>query len=478
MITKEQVIVKNVFKTESELDDNAMLKHKPELFYEWDFEKNDELGLDIYNISKGTNIKAWWTCPQGHSYEAGVKNRAKEGGCVYCSSRRLLVGFNDLATTNPFLSSLLLDTEDGKRYMQYSKFKVDWKCPNCSKEIPSKRISDTNKYGLSCPDCSDGIKYPEKVMREVLKQLEIEFVRDEPFIWSDSRRYDFYLPKYNTIIETHGGQHYNGGFKTYKTGSTLEQEIETDLQKKTLAEDNNIENYIVVDCRESRLDFIKKNIINSDLSSLFDISSIDWFLVECNAQKSVSYECLLLWNGGMRDIESIATVLFIHREMVRRYLKQWSKLEKCDFGFFSKAKRKIVRLDEKFNVIGEWNSISDAEYDLSGNRKLRNINKGLKNTDLLIYNSKWMYKSDYESFLKTGEMIKPTVRELTGNIRKVVQFSLSGEYISTYSSIALAAEKLSIKTHNHITSCCRGKRNSCGGFKWMYKEDYDKINSM
>ncbi|MDC6267367.1 hypothetical protein [Lysinibacillus fusiformis] len=33
------------------LKDNAMLKHSPHLFEEWDFEKNVELGIDVYKIT-------------------------------------------------------------------------------------------------------------------------------------------------------------------------------------------------------------------------------------------------------------------------------------------------------------------------------------------------------------------------------------------------------------------------------------------
>ena len=46
----------------NDLKDNALLKVKPELWIEWDFEKNDELGFDIWSLSKGSRERVWWIC--------------------------------------------------------------------------------------------------------------------------------------------------------------------------------------------------------------------------------------------------------------------------------------------------------------------------------------------------------------------------------------------------------------------------------
>lgn len=48
----------------------------------------------------------------------------------------------------------------------------------------------------------------------------------------------------------------------------------------------------------------------------------------------------------------------------------------------------------------------------------------------------------------------------------VLQFSKSGEFIAEYPSIGEAERCFGC---NHIWDCCRGKRKSCGGFIWKYK---------
>jgi len=50
----------------------------------------------------------------------------------------------------------------------------------------------------------------------------------------------------------------------------------------------------------------------------------------------------------------------------------------------------------------------------------------------------------------------------------VIQFSINGEFIKEWESITLASNTLKIAA-SHISSCCKSKKNSIGGFKWKYK---------
>ena len=61
----------------------------------------------------------------------------------------------------------------------------------------------------------------------------------------------------------------------------------------------------------------------------------------------------------------------------------------------------------------------------------------------------------------------------TPKIRPIVQLDMDGNFIAEYPQAKFASEAIEISP-THISSCCTGKRKSSGGFKWMYKEDYDK----
>ena len=53
--------------------------------------------------------------------------------------------------------------------------------------------------------------------------------------------------------------------------------------------------------------------------------------------------------------------------------------------------------------------------------------------------------------------------------KPINQFTLSGEFISWWKSARKINEILGIEYKN-ISSCCRGKRNKAGGYKWEFAE--------
>lgn len=51
--------------------------------------------------------------------------------------------------------------------------------------------------------------------------------------------------------------------------------------------------------------------------------------------------------------------------------------------------------------------------------------------------------------------------------KKVIQYSLDGDYITTYDSIQ---EAVVVSGAKNVSACVRGKRNHSGGYRWAYKE--------
>lgn len=85
----------------------SLADHFPDLAREWDAEKNAAIeGLYSDQVKPFSVKKAWWICPaHQHSYRASIASRTNVGtGCPYCTNRRVLAGFNDLATTHPDLA--------------------------------------------------------------------------------------------------------------------------------------------------------------------------------------------------------------------------------------------------------------------------------------------------------------------------------------------------------------------------------------
>jgi len=62
----------------------------PELLLEWDYEKNNKLGLDPKRIYPKTDKKAWWKNKEcGHEWYTSIKTRViLNSGCSICTSNR------------------------------------------------------------------------------------------------------------------------------------------------------------------------------------------------------------------------------------------------------------------------------------------------------------------------------------------------------------------------------------------------------
>ena len=83
--------------------ENDLSSMYPDIGIEWHPTKNAPLTPQM--VTAYSNRKAWWVCSLGHEYFAIIAHRTEQGsGCPYCSGRKVLKGFNDLATLDPELA--------------------------------------------------------------------------------------------------------------------------------------------------------------------------------------------------------------------------------------------------------------------------------------------------------------------------------------------------------------------------------------
>ena len=83
--------------------ENDLATLYPDIAAQWDEEKNGVLHPN--NVTAGSNRRVWWKCEKGHSYRAMIAQRVQRGdGCPYCANRKVLPGFNDLATVQPLVA--------------------------------------------------------------------------------------------------------------------------------------------------------------------------------------------------------------------------------------------------------------------------------------------------------------------------------------------------------------------------------------
>ncbi len=116
-------------------------------------------GWDPKLVTAGSGKKVSWRCRKGHRYESTIGSRTGQGsGCPFCIGKKILKGFNDLATTHPELS-IEAHQWDPTTLGFGSGKKVKWKCPEghiweCS---PNRRTSGSI---AKCPVCINKIILP------------------------------------------------------------------------------------------------------------------------------------------------------------------------------------------------------------------------------------------------------------------------------------------------------------------------------
>ena len=133
--------------------ENSLLHSNPELSKEWNYEKNGNIKPEHFSANSGK--KVWWRCSKGHEWQATISSRNTGHGCPYCAGKKVLKGFNDLLTVNPFVAKEWdyekNDNLKPENFTANSNKRVWWKCSKGHEWLAT--IANRND-GYGCPYCS------------------------------------------------------------------------------------------------------------------------------------------------------------------------------------------------------------------------------------------------------------------------------------------------------------------------------------
>lgn len=146
--------------------ENSLLYCYPDIAKEWHPTKNGNLTPD--KVSKATNKSVWWLGSCGHEWKMSISDRTitfvrsngrikKQYGCPYCAGKRILVGYNDLQTTNPELASEWHPTKNGTLKpidVQAGSNRKVWWIGKCGHEW-EVAINSRNRQNSGCPYCAN-----------------------------------------------------------------------------------------------------------------------------------------------------------------------------------------------------------------------------------------------------------------------------------------------------------------------------------
>ena len=287
----------------------------------------------------------------------------KGTGCSCCSSRQSVLGINTIWDTDRWMVDLGISEEDAKMHTKCSDKFIKVCCPLCSR---SKHmiISNIYKYKSICCVCQDGKSYPNKFMYSVLEQLKVDFETEKSFDWcyyatSDNNKkrgvYDFYfeLGSNKYIVEMDGLQHFKETY--YSKDMFIEGRRFSDIEKDRLAYSKGI-NVIRVDCRKSDLNYIKSNILDSCLSTILDLSDIDWEKAEMfSLTNLVKTVCDLKKDNPFIKLDRIKALTKLDKTTIISYLRKGAKLGWCIYNP-REGKGKRIDIYKNNLLVGSFHS--------------------------------------------------------------------------------------------------------------------------
>jgi group I intron endonuclease len=135
----------------------------------------------------------------------------------------------------------------------------------------------------------------------------------------------------------------------------------------------------------------------------------------------------------------------------------------------------------EIQYIGEFRSFGEG-YNLTvggGNPILSNETKKKISENNARYWSGKTFSKEMKEKLSESHKGKTqtieTIKKRTASYQKsVIQYSIEGVLIKTYSSIADASVDLYID-YSSISKVCRGKRKTAGGFIWKYADNLEAM---
>ncbi len=188
---------------------NDLATVRPELAAQWHPTKNGELRPT--DIIAGTDKSVWWQCEKGHEWQARIDNRINGNNCPICKGKKVLVGYNDLATVMPSIAKEWHPTKNENLTPQDvvagSNKKVWWQCEKGHEWQTA--ISHRTLKGTRCPMCFGESKtsFPEQAIFFYFRQVTTAHNR---YLIDSKTEIDIYLPEHKIGIEYDGAYFHKG----------------------------------------------------------------------------------------------------------------------------------------------------------------------------------------------------------------------------------------------------------------------------
>ena len=405
----------------------GLLKDNPELVVKYDFEKNQEEGIDFNTLTARTSRKVWWKCKDcGNSWFATIasQNDKIKHGCPYCSGRLVIEGKTDLASQCPEILpewDYEKNTIKPNEIARSSSQKVWWKCKECGHSWKAP-INNRTFNNSGCPKCNieNVNSFCEQATFFYVKQAFPDAVNGDKHIGMEL---DIYIPSLNTAIEYDGEAWHK---------SISKEKI--DVRKNEKCKENGIE---LIRIREPKLPPIDGCTVFIREDSTSNLS------LDCIISDVIEY----LTSSIKIDIDTTRdTPLILEQYATKKYNNSLAALSPKIATEWHPVKNGTLTPDKVSNGSGYkvwWLGKCGHEWQMPVNARTR-----------IIYVAKngkihRPYGCPYCSGKRQFPIRCIETQEVFYDIKKAVSFAKLNGTAGIY-------------------HCCQGKAKTAGGYHWEY----------
>ena len=218
-----------------------------------------------YDYSKvkyiNNSTKVCIVCPEHGEFWQTPAAHLNGGGCLKCSKVYR-------PTTEEWVGEAVK-----KHGFKYDYSKVEYKnaktkvCIICHEHGEFWQLPYAHLHGQGCPSCD--MSHLENDIYSILNENCVEFTNEDNLNGKLGRmRVDFYLPKYNIVIECQGGQHFYPAFdkRNKNNAENIHKKVLIrDIKKRKILNDNNIKVFYYI----SKEDYNEKYITEAKFKGLY-----------------------------------------------------------------------------------------------------------------------------------------------------------------------------------------------------------------
>ena len=409
--------------------------------------------------------------------ELWVNKNQLDNGKVKCpvcnkNTKKVVIGHDDIATTDPWMVKFFKNKEDAKTHSAYSKDQVRLVCPDCGSE-KDYVIGRLKAVGHLPCGCRDNISTPNKISYYTLKYLcgcgiIYNYQREYNPSWAKPYRYDNYFEfdgkKY--IIEMDGGL---GHGKSDFCGGIDKDGKKRDEIKNRLAKENNVILHRV-NCVNKEDNSILDGLIHELTNIVGHEPIINKKDILSNASKNIVKEVCLLYNEG-KSLPEISHEVDLSTKTIREYLRKGNDAGFCKY---------ITISENRTNMINKVSKMIDDDKNIT----VKQISNALQCNIGTAYDYAHQLDDNRREILSKngtatrGRKSGAATRERKNKFkiskdRKVYVYNLNGNYINTYGSQSeierRSLEDFGIELKSRaISRVCTGKRKQYKGYIFSF----------